>query len=54
MISISVFGPLGSHFSNNGGKFNNQEFMEMCEAMNILVKITAVGVASWSNGLCII
>ena len=43
-IWISVFGPPSSHFSDNGGEFNN-------EAMNIVVKTTAAE-ALWSNGLC--
>ena len=33
-IWISVFGPPSSQFSDNGGEFNNQEFREICEAMN--------------------
>ena len=33
-IWISVFSPPSSHFSDNGGEFNNEEFHEMCEAMN--------------------
>ena len=40
-IWISAFGPPSSHFSDNGGKFNNEEFREMCEEMNIVVKTTA-------------
>ena len=50
-IWISVFGPPSSHFSNNG-EFNYEEFGEMCEAMNIVVKTTAAE-APWSNGLCV-
>ena len=49
-IWISVFGPPSSHFSDNG-EFNNEEFREMCEAINIVVKTTAAE-APWSNGLC--
>ena len=37
--------------SDNGGEFNNEEFREMCEAMNIVVKTTSAE-APWSNGLC--
>ena len=49
-IRIGVFGPPPSHFSDNGGEFNNEEFREMGEAMNIVVKTTAAE-APWSNGL---
>ena len=28
-------------FGDNGGEFNNEEFREMCETMNIIVKTTA-------------
>ena len=50
-IWISIFGPPSSHFSNNGGEFNNEEFCQMCKVMNIVVKTTAAE-ALWSNGLC--
>ena len=50
-IWISFLGLPSSHFSHNGGEFNNEEFHEMCEAMNIVVKTTAAE-APWSNGLC--
>ena len=50
-IWISDFGLPSSHFSDNGGEFKNEEFSEMCEAMNIVVKMTAAE-ALWSYGLC--
>ena len=50
-IWVSVFGPPSSHFSDDGAELNDEEFREMCEAMNIVVKTTA-GWAPWSNGLC--
>ena len=36
-IWISVSGPPSSYFSDNGGEFNNEEFCEMCQAMDIVV-----------------
>ena len=42
LFKISVLGPSSSQLSNNGGEFNDEEFHEMCVAMNIIVKMTAV------------
>ena len=50
-IWIKVFGPPKKYFSDNGGEFNNSEFRDLCEAMNIVIKTTAAE-APWSNGLC--
>ena len=36
--------------ANNGGEFANSQFLEMCRAMNITVKVTAAE-SPFSNGL---
>ena len=38
---IQSFGPPMEFLSDNWGEFANAEFLEMCEAMNIKVKVTA-------------
>ena len=48
---ISIFGALSKFFSHNCGELNNEEYMELCEAMNIIIKKTAAE-APFSNGLC--
>ena len=50
-IWISVFGPPSKYFSDNGGEFSNDDFNEMCESLNIVVKKTAAE-SPFSNGLC--
>ena len=50
-IWISVFGPPSKYFSDNGGEFSNDDFNEMCESLNIVVKKTAAE-SPLSNGLC--
>lgn len=50
-IWISVFGPPSKFLCDNGGEFNNESFITMCEKMNITVKTTAAE-SPWSNGLC--
>ena len=37
---IAVFGTAGKFLSDNGGEFANEEFLEMCECVNIAVKTT--------------
>ena len=50
-IWITIFGPPSRFLSDNGGEFNNADFLEMCESLNIVVKTTAAE-SPWSNGLC--
>ena len=47
---IQIFGALKKFFTDNGGEFANAEFLEMCEAMNITVKVTAAE-SQFGNGL---
>lgn len=47
---ITVFGPPQKFLTDNGGEFNNAKFLELCEAMNIIVLTTAAE-SPWSNGL---
>ena len=49
-IWISIFGAPTKFLSDNGGEFANEEFVTLCEQMNITVKTTA-GESPWSNGL---
>ena len=46
----SVYGSAEQFLSDNGGKFANKDFMDMCETLGITVKTTAVE-SSWSNSL---
>ena len=36
--------------ADNGGEFNNHEFISLCESLNILV-CTIVGESPWSNSI---
>ena len=47
----SIFGPPLNFFSDNGGKFSNDDFHEMYESMNIKIKKTAAE-SPFSNKLC--
>ena len=47
---IQIFGAPGKFLTDNGGEFVNAEFLEMCEAMNITVKVTPEE-SPFSNGL---
>ena len=47
---IALFGRPVQFFSDNGGEFVNEEFMQMCMKFGIKVKTTAA-YAPWSNGL---
>ena len=47
---IQIFGATKKFLTDNGGEFANEEFLEMCEAMNITVKVTAAE-SPFSNGL---
>ena len=38
---IQIFGAPKKFLTDNGGNFVNTEFLEMCELMNITVKVTA-------------
>ena len=50
-IWVQNFGPPKKFFCDNGGEFNNEQFREMCDRMNIVIKTTAAE-SRWSNGLC--
>ena len=50
MHLISPFGTVGEFLTDNGGEFANSDFINMCEALNIKVRVTA-GESPWSNGL---
>ena len=47
---IQIFGAPEKCLTDNGGEFANAEFLQMCEAMNITVKVTAAE-SPFSNGL---
>ena len=47
---ISVYGAAENFLTDNGGEFENQDFIQLCEAFNISVKTTGAE-APWSNGL---
>ena len=47
---ICIFGPSTKFLSDNGGEFANQDLLDLCEKMNIVVKTTAAE-SPWSNGL---
>ena len=48
---ISIFGAPSKFFGDNGGEFSDEDYMELCKAMNIIIKQTAAE-APFSNGLC--
>ena len=48
---ISIFSVPSELFSDNGGEFSNDDYMELCEAMNITITKTAAE-APFPNGLC--
>ena len=47
---IAVYGSLLKFLSDNGGEFANEQFIDLCEQMNITVKTTGAE-SPWSNGL---
>ena len=49
-VWISVFGTADKFLVDNGGEFNNDEFISMCENVNIRICTTAA-YSPWSNGL---
>ena len=49
-IWIRYFGPSKKFLTDNGGEFCNDEFMSMCENLNIRICTTAAE-SPWSNGL---
>ena len=49
-IWIRVFGCPEQVLTDNGGEFNNWEFLEACEKCNIRIKTTAAE-SPWSNGM---
>ena len=50
-IWITLFGTATQFFSDNGGEFVNQDFLDMCDSLGIIVKTTAA-TSPWSNGVC--
>ena len=48
---IAYFGSPNTVFSDNGGEFIGQSFLEMCEQFNIRVRTTP-SKSPWSNGQC--
>ena len=48
---ICYFGAPKLVFSDNGGEFIGEYFIEMCQQFNIKVKTTP-SKSPWSNGLC--
>ena len=49
-IWIGIFGSPGHFLTDNGGEFCNNEFTNMCEALNITVRTTGAE-SPWSNGI---
>ena len=47
---IAYFGTPGFFLTDNGGEFDNEEFREMAQQLNIVVRTTAAE-SPWSNGL---
>ena len=48
---ISMFGAPCKVFSDNGGEFISDEFVDMCEAFGMKISTTP-SYSPWSNGLC--
>ena len=48
---ISLFGPPKQTFSDNGGEFVSEVFMDLSENFNIIT-LTSGAQTPWSNGLC--
>ena len=48
---ITVFGPTSKIFSDNGGEFVSQDFVDLCENFNINI-ITTPAELPWLNGVC--
>ena len=48
---ISVFGPPSKIFSDNGGEFVSQDFIDLCENFNTNI-VTTPAESSWSNVVC--
>ena len=49
-IWVKIFGYSKKMLVDNGGEFDNQEFQDFCENLNIKIKTTAAE-SPWSNGL---
>ena len=49
-IWIAIFGSPKTCLVDNGGEFNNSEFISFCENLDINMKTTAAE-SPWSNGL---
>ena len=47
---ISIYGAPEAFLCDNGGEFNNAEYRELAEKLNITIKTTAAE-SAWSNGL---
>ena len=48
---ITIFGRPTTFLSDNGGEFLNEEFLDMCDELEIVFKTTAA-YAPFSNGIC--
>ena len=48
---VSIFGRPNVFLTDNGGEFVNQDFMDLCDELEINVKTTAA-YAPFSNGIC--
>ena len=48
---IKIFGSPKYFLTDNGGEFVNQDFIDMAEKFNIILRTTAAE-SAWSNGLC--
>ena len=47
---IAYFGAPGNIFTDNGREFDNQEFRDMCQNLNVVVMTTAAQ-SPWRNGV---
>ena len=50
MYWIAYFGAPKNFLSDNGREFDNQDFRDMCQNLNVIVRITAAQ-SPWSNGV---
>ena len=47
----SGFGAPGKFLADNGGEFNNEEYRDMCQNLNVEIMHTAAE-SPWQNGIC--
>ena len=50
ILKTACINPWNSFLVDNGGEFNNNEFISFCENFNMNIKMTAAE-SPWSNGL---